>query len=154
MRRGHHRKASRLVQRLAREESGEATLEFVGITMMLLIPLVYLILAFFQIQSGLYAAEAGAAGAARILTLHPETGVDSASLAVQMAAADQGLPAGQAQYTLDCVTGPCPAAGSRGIVHVSVEVPLPLVGTMLQGSFPASLPLSAEHPIQWGEHGA
>lgn len=154
MKRPCNQKRPRFVSRLAREESGEATLEFVGITMMLLIPLVYLILAFFQIQSGLYAAEAGAAGAARILTLHPETGVDSASLAVQMAAADQGLPAGQAQYTLDCVTGPCPAPGSRGIVHVSVEVPLPLVGTMLQGSFPASLPLSADHPIQWGEHGA
>lgn len=154
MKRPCNRKRTKLVSRLAREESGEATLEFVGITMMLLIPLVYLILAFFQVQSGMYAAEAGAAGAARILTLHPETGVDSASLAVQMAAADQGLPAGQAQYTLDCVTGPCPAPGSRGIVHVSVEVPLPLVGTMLQGSFPASLPLSADHPIQWGEHGA
>lgn len=154
MKRPCNRKRTKLVSRLAREESGEATLEFVGITMMLLIPLVYLILAFFQVQSGLYAAEAGAAGAARILTLHPETGVSSANLAVQLAAADQGLPAGQAHYTLDCVTGSCPAPGSRGIVHVSVEVPLPLVGTMLQGSFPASLPLSAEHPIQWGEYGA
>lgn len=152
--RSSNRKRTKLVSRLAREESGEATLEFVGITMMLLIPLVYLILAFFQVQSGLYAAEAGAAGAARILTLHPETGVSSASLAVQLAAADQGLPAGQAHYTLDCVTGPCPAPGSRGTVRVNLQVPLPLVGTMLQGSFPASLPLSAEHPIQWGEHGA
>lgn len=154
MKRPCNRKWPRIVSRLTREESGEATLEFVGITMMLLIPLVYLILAFFQVQSGLYAAEAGAAGAARILTLHPETGVSSASLAVQLAAADQGLPAGQAQYTLDCVTGPCPAPGSRGIVRVNLQVPLPLVGTMLQSSFPASLPLSAEHPIQWGEHGA
>ncbi len=154
MKRPCNQKRPRFVSRLAREESGEATLEFVGITMMLLIPLVYLILAFFQVQSGLYAAEAGAAGAARILTLHPETGVSSASLAVQLAAADQDLPAGQAQYTLDCVTGLCPAPGSRGIVRVNLQVPLPLVGTMLQGSFPASLPLSAEHPIQWGEHGA
>lgn len=154
MKRPCNRKWPRFVSRLAREESGEATLEFVGITMMLLIPLVYLILAFFQVQSGLYAAEAGAAGAARILTLHPETGVSSASLAVQLAAADQGLPAGQARYSLDCVTGSCPAPGSRGTVRVNLQVPLPLVGTMLQGSFPASLPLSAEHPIQWGEHGA
>lgn len=154
MRRGHHRKASRLVQRLAREESGEATVEFVGITMMLLIPLVYLILAVFQIQSGLYAAEAGAAEAARILTLHPETGVSAANLAVQMAAGDQGLPAEKAQYSLECLTGSCPAASSRGIIRVSLQVPLPLVGTMLQDSFPASLTLNAEHPIQWGEHGA
>ncbi|STY76771.1 Uncharacterised protein [Mobiluncus curtisii subsp. curtisii] len=148
------RNRSRFVSRLMRGESGEATVEFVGITMLLLIPLVYLILAFFQIQSGLYAAEAGAAGAARILTLHPVTGVDSASLAVQLAAADQGLPAGKAQYSLECVTGPCPAAGSRGIVHVSLEVPLPLVGTILQSSFPTSLTLHADHPIQWGDHGA
>lgn len=149
-----NRQWSRLASRLARDESGEATIEFVGITMMLLIPLVYLILAVFQIQSGLYAAEAGAAEAARILTLHPETGVSAASLAVQMAAGDQGLPAEKAQYSLECLTGSCPAASSRGIVRVSLQVPLPLVGTILQDSFPASLTLNAEHPIQWGEHGA
>lgn len=135
-------------------ESGEATIEFVGLTITLLIPLVYLILIFFQIQAGLYAAEAGAEGAARILTLHPDTGVEAADTALRLAVEDQGLPVDSVTYSLDCDAGDCPEAGSTGTIHVSLDVPLPLVGNLLQGSLPTNLTLHSEHPIKWGEHGA
>ncbi len=147
------RLSARFWERMA-EESGEATIEFVGVVLGLLVPLVYLILVFFQIQAGLYAAEAGAAASARILTEHPQTGTTAAELAVQLAASDQGLPVGGTAFSLVCETGDCPAAGSRGEVSVNVQVPLPVVGTLLDGLIPAEISLSSTHPIQWGEHGA
>lgn len=140
--------------RRIREESGEATLEFVGVVLGLLVPLIYLILVFFQIQAGMYAAEAGAAASARILTDHPQSGTTAAELAVKLAASDQGLPVEGAVFNLTCEAGNCPAPGSRGEVKVKVQVPLPIAGTLLEGLIPAELSLSSIHPIQWGEHGA
>lgn len=137
-----------------RDESGEATIEFVGVALGLLIPLIYLILAFFQVQAGMYAAEMGAATGARILSEHPHTGLEAAKLAAQLAASDQGLPVEGVEFSLSCESNQCPEAGARGTVKVSLKVPLPVVGTVAESMFPASINLSSVHPIQWGEHGA
>lgn len=137
-----------------REESGEATIEFVGVVLGLLVPLVYLILVFFQVQAGIFAAETGAAASARILTEHPHTGMDAARLAIQVAAADQGIPVDGASFSLRCESVSCPDAGSRGVVEVHLKVPLPVVGAIAKGMFPTDITLNSVHPIQWGAHGA
>lgn len=137
-----------------RREAGEASIEFVGIVLGLLIPLVYLVLVFFQVQAGLYAAEMAAASSARILTDHPHTGARAAQLAVELAASDQGLPVNGVRYVLTCDTANCPQPGSSGSIKVSVKVPLPVVGSLVQGMFPTDISLSSVHPIKWGMHGA
>lgn len=136
------------------DESGEATIEFVTVVLLLLVPLVYFILALFTVQSGMYAAEAGAAASARILTEHPENGKAAAKTAVQLAVADQSLDVQKVSFSLHCDTGKCPQAGSTGTLSVNLRVSLPVVGTLLEGFLPAEIPLQAKHPIKWGEHGA
>lgn len=137
-----------------RDESGEATIEFVAVVLGLLVPLVYLLVVFSQIQAGIYAAEAGAAASVRILTEHPHTGMPAAQLATKLAVADQGLPVEGVSFSLRCETTTCPDAGSRGVVEVNLKVPLPVVGALAAGMFPSDINLSCVHPIQWGEHGA
>lgn len=141
-------------QQYWRNESGEATIEFVGVVLLLLVPLLYLILVFFQVQAGLYAAETGAAASARILTEHPHTGMEAAQLAIQVAAADQGIPVEGVSFSLSCESESCPDAGSRGVVEVQLKVPLPVVGAIAKGMFPTEVTLNSVHPIQWGAHGA
>lgn len=146
-------KATRFTRGLAVDESGEATLEFVGVTLIVLVPLVYLVLAFFQIQAGMYAAEAGVAQATRILTEHPHIGMEAAQLGVELAAKDQGIPVDNARLQLLCESD-CPAAGVSGRLRVDITVPLPVIGPLLEGLIPAQIPVSAEHTIRWGEYGA
>lgn len=137
-----------------RIESGDATIEFIGVFLGLMVPLIYFVMAFFQIQAGMFAAESGAAQATRILTDHPDIGLERAELAMNLAAMDQGLGSNRAHLTLKCDSAACPEAGSRGIIETRVDVPLPLLSKILPASIPAAVTLRATHPIQWGAHGA
>ena len=49
------------------QEGGEATVEFVGLVFLLVVPVVYLVVSLAQVQGALFAAEAGAREASRIL---------------------------------------------------------------------------------------
>ena len=53
------------------DDRGEATVEFIGLVAVLVIPIVYLVVALAQIQAGLFAVEAGAREAARVLAEDP-----------------------------------------------------------------------------------
>ena len=54
------RRLRELVQRLPREEGGNAVIEFIGMSVLFLVPLVYLTLTFFTIQGAAFAAEGAA----------------------------------------------------------------------------------------------
>lgn len=57
---------------LLRSESGSASLEFVTVGVILLVPLVYLVLAVAAIQAGVLATEGAARHAARVYSLAPD----------------------------------------------------------------------------------
>ena len=81
--------------RLWTDESGSASLEFVTVGMIMLLPLVYLVLAVSSIQAGAFAAEGAARQAARVFVQSSDTGAGQAGAqrALDFALADNGVSA-------------------------------------------------------------
>lgn len=88
------RRADQLHAPDAREE-GSALIEFVGASVILLVPLVYLLLSVFQVQRGAFAASEAAREAGRAFATAPSSsiGIDRATYAAQLAFGDQGISA-------------------------------------------------------------
>lgn len=144
--------------RLSTEEEGSASLEFVTVGMILLLPLVYLVLTMSAIQAGALAIEGAARQAARVFVQAPDVGTAQASAirAVEFALADHGVDPGSASISVRCSPQPNACLSRQGFVTVSValSVPLPLVPPVLVGDFPLAVPLQATATQQvsrfWG----
>jgi len=115
-------------------EDGSSLIEFVGGTVILLVPLVYVLLSVFQVQRGSFAAAEAAREAGRAFATAPSTelGVQRAATAAQIAFADQGLMgAPTVSFTADgagCLgptISPTLRPGSRYTVCVAEDVHLP-----------------------------
>ncbi|MCD5346738.1 hypothetical protein PX701_05630 [Agromyces sp. H3Y2-19a] len=126
-------------------ERGSASLEFLTVGMLLLVPLVYLVLAIAAVQGGALAVEGAARQAARVAV--EAGGRGDAEIAVEravaVALADYGIEAGEASVELDCQAGDCAAPGSRVRVSVRATVRLPLVPDVLDLDRVGSVPLDA-----------
>lgn len=108
---------------LFRDEEGEATVEFIGLMLVLVVPLLYLVLTLAQVQAGLFAAEGGAREAARVLADDP--GDQETALAqVALAFADFGVPS-EPVTLIGCRT--CAGPARDVSVTVSTSIPLPLL---------------------------
>lgn len=137
------------------DEGGSASLEFLTVGMLLLVPLVYLVVAVATIQAAAYAVEGAARQAARVFVQAADgaSAEESAQRALEFALADHGItvPAGLA---VSCTDDPC--LTRQGFVSVSVDlsVPLPLVPPLLGGGFPLVVPVHATATEQvsrfWG----
>ncbi|MGR0318148.1 hypothetical protein [Agromyces sp. ZXT2-3] len=121
-------------RRLA-DEDGSASLEFLTVGMILLVPLVYLVLAMSSIQAAALGVEGAARQAARVAVLRADAGEPAASVGrtVRVVLADYGVDAGAASVDVVC-TGPCETAGTRVTVSVQASVALPLVPQALASS--------------------
>lgn len=135
------------------DESGSALVEFVWLAMLLLVPLVYLLLAVFDVQRAAFGASAAsrAAGRAYALADTDAEGLVRARAAVEVALADQGVdqPA-DLQITCDPAP-PCHRRGSTIIVRVSSRVTLPLVPAALGGGAPG-FAVASEHRVPIGRY--
>ena len=129
------------------DESGSASVEFVTVGLLLLVPLVYLVLAVASIQAAALAVEAASRQAVRVFVQSAtiDEARDAAILAVAFALADHGLDPGAARISVECSPNPDSCLTRRGFVEVSVslEVALPLAPPFLEGAFPLSVPVSA-----------
>lgn len=140
------RPSSASVERRGDEgERGSASLEFLTVGMLLLVPLVYLVLALSAVQGGALAVEGAARQAARVAV---EAGDRSAAEAavertVAVALADYGIDAGEASVELVCQADDCAVPGSRIRVAVRATVRLPLVPEVLELDRVGSVPLDA-----------
>lgn len=111
-------------------EEGAATLEFLAVTVLLLVPIVYLILTLGRIEAATFAAEASARDAGRLIATADsfEEGVGRARVAVELAFADQGLTVDGAQaLTVTCDQDPCLSPGGYIHLTVSTRVGLPVL---------------------------
>lgn len=90
-------------------ERGDASVEFLGILVVLVIPVLYIVLAVGQVSAGAMAVDAGAREAARILAEDPAREAD-ASHAVALIVEDFGIDA-QADVSPNCVG--CEGDGGR-----------------------------------------
>lgn len=105
-------------------ERGEATIEFIGMTLLLLVPLIYVVVALAGVQGALFAAEAASREVARVLAADPAQTSVAHTQAV-LAFEDFGLD--DPRVETSCVPAACTQAGSVVTVRVSTTVPLPLV---------------------------
>lgn len=136
--------------REGRGQRGSVVIEVVWLAVLLLVPLVYVVLAVFEVQRGAFAATAAAraAGRAYVLAPTPAQGAVRARAAGRIALADQGVDVGRATMTLACRPA-CLAPGSMVQVQVRHQVTLPLMPAMLGGQSP-SIRVEAEHTVPYG----
>ena len=116
-----------------RDERGSASLEFLTVGMLLLVPIVYLVLALASVQGGALAVEGAARQAARIA-------VQSGDLSLAESAVDRAVRVTLADYGVDAA---CDAPGTRVRVSVEARVPLPLVPDVLELGLVGSVPVEA-----------
>lgn len=129
-------------------DEGSAVVEFLGVAVILLVPLVYLILTLGQIQGAVFAAEGAAREAGRLVVRAAtfDEGVAQARAAVTLAFADQGIDVDAAEaLTFACDADPCLTPGARIGVQVTTAVGLPGVPEFVRGAVPAEVPIAAEY---------
>ncbi|MEO6309721.1 MAG: hypothetical protein ABIO33_03445 [Leifsonia sp.] len=129
-------------------DEGSASLEFITIGLILLVPLVYLVLALSALQSGALAAEGAARQAARVFVLAPDEAAarERVQRAVEVGLDDYGVETGTAQIGIACSAAPltCLTRQERVTVTVRIRVALPLVPDFLALQNVVSVPMEAQ----------
>lgn len=124
-----------------RDEAGTALVEVVWLVLLLLVPLVYVVVAVFDVQRASYAVSGAARSAARAYTLAPDEG--SAPIRARAAAAvalrDQDIDVSEVGLVIRCTPAPdnCLSPGSSVTVAITHQVRLPLAPSALGGSAPS-----------------
>lgn len=125
-------------------DDGNAVVEFLGVALLLLVPVVYLALTLGRLQAATFAVDGAAREAARIAQAATDstTAATQVLAAVGIAFADQGVAADPAGATVVTCDGDCLAPGTTITVEVTADVPLP--GTAwLQCAVPLEVPVTA-----------
>lgn len=123
-------------------DGGNAVVEFTGLAVLLMVPLVYLLLGVFEVQRAAFGVTEAARQAGRAYATADDvaSGQARAAAAAALAMRDQGLTCGGC---LSSVTGSL-EPGARVTVTVRHVVHLPLVGALLGGDR-AGVPVDAVH---------
>ena len=124
-------------------ERGDASVEFLGILVVLVIPVLYIVLAIGQVSAGAMAVDAGAREAARILAQDSGRRAD-AERAVALIVEDFGVDA-PASVSSSCAA--CASSEGAIEVSVSVRVPLPFLPAWL-GAVGVTVSSSASAPVR------
>lgn len=136
---------------MSRRDDGTATIEFVWLSILLLVPLVYILIAVFDAQRASFGVSTASRSAARAFLQAPDvaSGERRAQLAARMALDDQGLPA--ARVRIRCLPSPadCLRPGSSVRVVVRTTQPLPLTPRVL-GDQLARITVDSTHTEPYG----
>lgn len=135
-----------------RVERGSASVEFVWVTLLLLVPFVYILLAVFDVQRAAYAVSVASKSAARAYLLAPDvaTGEQRARLAARVALQDQRV---DADVTIRCLpsAADCLQPGSSVQVTVRAVQPLPLTPSAL-GDQLGGVAVDSRHSEPYGTY--
>jgi Flp pilus assembly protein TadG len=130
-----------VIESRPRGEDGTALVEVTWLALLLLLPLVYLLVAVFDVQRASYGVSAASAAAARAYSLAPDeaTGRTRAQQAAAVALRDQGVEPHEVRVDVTCspVPGNCLAPGSVISVRLSHQVRVPLAPAALGGDAPS-----------------
>jgi hypothetical protein len=136
----------RLSRRWA-DDDGSASLEFITVGMLLLVPIVYLVLALSSLENASFGVEGAARQATRVFVQSASEGEaeSAAQTAIAVTLADYGVAAGSAHVTVSCRPDPQNCLTRRGFVTVAISttVPLPLIPPVLQLDLPAGIPVES-----------
>jgi Flp pilus assembly protein TadG len=138
-----------------RDENGTALVEAVWLVLLLLVPLVYVLLAVFDVQRASYAVSGAARAAARAYSLAPDEGSAAARAraAASVALRDHDVDPGQVELRVSCTPTPdnCLAPGAAIRVVLSHQVRLPLAPSALGGGAP-SFRVESSHTVAYGTY--
>ena len=136
-----------------RGQRGSAVVELTWLTVLLLVPLVYLVLSVFEVQRAAYGVTTASRAAGRAFVLAPDqaTGHTRAVQAAAVALRDQdvALPAGAVGITCEPDPVRCLQPGSVVVVSLDLEVALPLVPSFFGEQAP-SVRVSSTHRSPYG----
>jgi Flp pilus assembly protein TadG len=134
-----------------RGSDGTATVEFVWLTILLLAPFVYILIAVFDTQRAAFGVSTASRAAARAFIQAPDvaTGERRARTAARVALDDQALPDASVQIT--CLPSPadCLSPGSSVRVLIRTTQPLPLTPSAL-GSQLGGITVDSVHTEPFG----
>lgn len=128
-------------------ESGSAVVEFLGVALVLLVPIVYLIITLGRVEAATFAADGAARDAGRLIAQADtfEDGVTQAAVAVELAFADQGMDVdGARALQVTCEEDPCLSPGAYLHLQVTTEVPLPLTPAFLDETLGTTVRVEAQ----------
>ncbi len=129
-----------------RSDDGTATVEFVLVGLLLLVPLTYVVLTALSVQRTAFAAVEAARSAGRAFVTAP-SGVAAKARATQaadLALADQGVGRGAAALHIGCSARPCLTPGATVRVQVSATVRMPWLPGFMIGDV-GGIPVQAVH---------
>lgn len=120
------------------DEDGSALIEFIWLALLLMVPLVYIVLTVFEVQSGSFGAAAGSRSAARayVLAGDPGSGERAAREAARIALRDQDIDPDDARISITCDPA-CFTPGGTVTVRVRQQIPLPLLPPALGDQRPS-----------------
>lgn len=135
-----------------REESGSALIEVTWLAVLLLVPLVYGVLAVFEVQRAAFGSTAAARAAGRAFVMAPDPGTaqSRARAAAALALTDQQLDPGSGHLRVSCRPA-CLTPGSVVEVRTSRQVALPFLPAVLGDQAP-SIRVDAEHTVPYGSY--
>jgi len=138
-----------------RDERGSAVVEFSWLAILLMVPLVYVMLAVFDVQGASYGATSATRAAGRAFIIVPDgMSEDDARArafeAARLAMKDQGIDLSPGQLTISCNPA-CLEPGSTVTVTLDTEVRLPLIPDALGGEPPA-IHIGATHTEPYGDY--
>jgi len=132
--------------RLRDNDDVSASPEFVVLGVLLLVPLAYLLITVFAVQSAAYGVSAASREAGRAFVQTP-AGSDPAGrafVAAMVALGDHGIELEPDQLSITCSADPCLTPGAAVSVRVDVQVGLPWVPELF-GELPASVAVHGQH---------
>ena len=145
-----------------RGDEGAAVVEFIALSLLLLVPLTYLVVTLSRIQAGAFAAEGAAHEAARTAVVtgvaklehgasrdaSMAAGAARADSAVLLVVDDFGFEPSDAVWNLTC-EGLCLEPGGNVQARVTIAVALPGIPGFLGGNIPLSVDVvaSARAPV-------
>jgi Flp pilus assembly protein TadG len=156
-RRGAER-VRRGAERPTRGDDGSASIEFLTVGLLLIVPLVYLVIALAAVQGAALGVEGAARQAARVFVQSPDqsSARAAAGTAIAVTLGDYGVDAGGARMRITCAPHPDRCLTRRAFVTVRIDatVDLPLVPPALGAVLPLHVPVEATATEQvsrfWG----
>lgn len=138
-------RAGRAALRRPRGDGGNALVEFTYLSVLLVVPVVYVLLTAFQVQRAAFAVTEAARQSGRAYATADSTsaGMSRATLASDLALADQGLPS-EGPPEVSC-SAACLSPGSTVTTRVRSVVVLPVLGLVLPEAMDPTIPVSATH---------
>jgi Flp pilus assembly protein TadG len=135
------------------DQRGTALIEVTWLSILLMVPLLYIVLAVFEVQRAAFAISAATRAAGRAYVLAPDeaSARQRAEAAAGVALADQHLSIADGTLLVSCSPDPgdCLSPGAVVDVRISYRVALPLMPSALGGNTP-SIRVEAQHRVPYG----